>query len=233
VSEEAHGGAFLVVVSGLLAEARIAGGKGVLPIAGGGNAQRLAAAVERALGDGAGGLVSFGMAAGLAAELRPGAIVVPETVIGGAERFATDAAWTRQLRAHLPGASAAAIAGIDRPVTDVPAKARLHAATGAAAADMESHIAARAAARFGVPLAILRAVADPAERALPEAAVAGMGGDGRPAVRAMLAALGRDPLQLPALVRIAADARAAMAALSACMRLLGPRFGLPLGASRR
>jgi hopanoid-associated phosphorylase len=225
-------GAFLLVVSGLLAEARMASGKGVIAIAGGGDARRLAASVARALGDGAGGVVSFGMAAGLTPDLRPGAIVVPETVIGGGERFATDAAWTSRLRALLPPSSAAPVAGIDLPVADATAKAHLHAITGAGAADMESHIAARGAARFGVPLAVLRVIADPADRPLPAAAVAGLGGDGRPAVRAILGALAADPWQLPALVHVAADALRAMRVLSACRRLLGPRLGLRLGGER-
>jgi adenosylhomocysteine nucleosidase len=221
-------GAFLLVVSGLLAEARIASGKGVIAIAGAGDARRLAKSVARGLGDGAGGVVSFGMAAGLNPHLRPGAIVIPETVVDGGERFATDAAWASQLRALLPQSSTAPVAGIDVPVADVSAKAHLHAVTGADAADMESHIAARGAARFGVPLAILRVIADPADRALPAAAVAGLGGDGRPAVRAILGALAGHPWQLPALVRVAADALRAMRVLSACGRLLGPRLGLPL-----
>jgi adenosylhomocysteine nucleosidase len=219
---------FLLVVSGLLAEARIASGAGVRALVGGGNATRLAAEIDRGIGDGGGGLLSFGMAGGLEPGLAPGAIIVADLVVSGSERFATHAEWARHLRQALPDSVERPIIGVDRPVADVAAKARLRTASGAAAADMESHIAARAAARTDLPLAVLRVIADPAERALPEAALAGMGDDGRPELCAVLRSLARDPLQLRGLVRVAADARRAIATLSCCKRLLGPNFGLSL-----
>ena len=174
-------GGFLLVVSGLRAEARIAAGAGVHALAGGGNAARLAAAIDRSVGEGASGLLSFGLAGGLEPGLPPGTIVVPGAVIAGTERFATDPLWTRNLRTMLPHGVEAALAGVSSPVATISAKAGLRATTGAAAADMESHIAARAAQRFGLPLAALRVIADPAERAIPRAAIAALGEDGRPA----------------------------------------------------
>jgi adenosylhomocysteine nucleosidase len=218
---------FLVVVSGLLAEARIASGAGVRALVGGGNAARLAAEIDRGIGDGGGGLLSFGMAGGLEPGLVSGAIIVGGVVISGSERFTTHAGWARHLRAMLPNSVERPVTGIDAPVAGVCAKARLRVASGAAAADMESHIAARASARAGLPLAVLRVIADPAERALPEAALAGLGDDGRPELWAVLRSLARDPLQVRGLVRVAADARRAMNTLTRCKRLLGPNFGLP------
>jgi len=50
------------------------------------------------------------------------------------------------------------------------AKAKLYAATRASAADMESHVAARAARSRGLPFAALRVVSDAADRTLPPAA---------------------------------------------------------------
>jgi hopanoid-associated phosphorylase len=229
-------GSFLLVVSGLRAEARIAASAGVRALAGGGNAARLAAAINRGIGEGANGLLSFGMAGGLEPGLAPGTIVVPGVVIAGTERFATDPHWTRNLRGKLrgnlrPGVEGA-VAGVSSPVATIAAKAGLRAATGAAAADMESHIAARAAQRFRLPLAVLRVVADPAERALPAAAVAALGKDGRPDLWALLRSLCRDPAQLSGILGVAADARRAMAVLADCARLLGCGFGRP-GAGER
>ena len=79
-------GSFLLVVSGLRAEARIAARTGVRALAGGGNAARLAAAINRGICEGANGLLSFGMAGGLEPGLAPGTIVVPGVVIAGTER---------------------------------------------------------------------------------------------------------------------------------------------------
>ena len=220
-------GSFLLVVSGLRAEARIAAGAGVRALAGGGNAVRLAAAINRGIGEGASGLLSFGMAGGLEPGLAPGTIVVPGVVVAGTERFATDPFWTRNLRANLPGGMEGAVAGVSSPVATIAAKAGLRAATGAVAADMETHIAARAAQRFRLPLAVLRVIADPAERALPRAAVAALGNDGRPDLWALLRSLCSDPAQLFQVLGVAADARRAMAVLADCARLLGCGFGRP------
>jgi adenosylhomocysteine nucleosidase len=220
-------GSYLLVVSGLRAEARIAASAGVRALAGGGNATRLAAAINRGIGEGASGLLSFGMAGGLEPGLAPGTIVVPGVVIAGSERFATDPLWTRNLRANLPPAVEGALAGVSSPVATIVAKVGLRATTGAAAADMESHIAARAAQRFRLPLAVLRVIADPAERALPGAAITALGKDGRPDLWALLRSLLSDPAQLPGILGVAADARRAMAVLADCARLLGCGFGRP------
>ena len=96
-------------------------------------------------------------------------------------------------------------------------------ASGAAAADMESHVVARTAAELALPFAILRVIADPAERELPPAALAGMRADGGINVGAVLASLARSPRQLPALIRLAAEAGRARAALLRCQRSVSGR----------
>ena len=122
------------------------------------------------------------------------------------------------------------VAGADAPVAGPAAKAALHALTGAAAVDMESAVVARAAARHRLPFAILRAIADPAHRALPPAALVAMRADGGIDLAAMLGALAREPRQLPALARLALDARRAFAALVRVRALLGADFaGVDLG----
>ena len=120
-----------------------------------------------------------------------------------------------------------AIAGSDVMVVDAAAKAALHAATGALAVDMESHIAARFAAAHGLPFAALRVISDGADRALPKAAQAGMKADGGMDVLAILKALARDPRQLPALIRTGLEAEVAFRQLALLNRhdLLG-RLGV-------
>jgi adenosylhomocysteine nucleosidase len=216
---------FLIVVCGLLAEGRIASGPGVRPIAGGGNAGQLASDIDRAIADGGTALVSFGLAGGLQPGIAHSTMVVASEVVTCDERFVTDHAWTKRVVAALPKGVEGTVLGVDAPVTSAADKRVLHAATGAAAVDMESHIAARAAMRGGLPFAVVRVIADPFDRALPAAALIGMGDDGRPQLGAVLGSLARNPAQLPALLRVAADARKAMAALVECRRLLGPTLG--------
>ena len=59
------------------------------------------------------------------------------------------------------------LAGVEQLVAARACKAALRLETGAAAVDMESHIAAAYAAEAGLPFAALRVISDPAGRALP------------------------------------------------------------------
>ncbi len=191
-------------------------GPGVKAIAGGGDGPRLEAALERAC-TGVLGIISIGLGGALAEGLAPGDWVIASEV-GGIQ---TDAAWTHRLLAALPGARLGPIAGSDVMVVDARAKAALHAATGALAVDMESHIAARVAQRHGLPFAAARTISDGADRALPRAAQAGMKPDGGMDVGAVIAALGRRPWELPALIRTGIEAETAFAALLRGRQLLG------------
>ena len=85
--------------------------------------------------------------------------------------------------------------------------------SGAVAIDLESGAVARAAAASGMPFAVLRAICDPAGRPVPPAARLGLNATGSLAVRHVLAALAVDPAQVPALLRLAADAAVARRSL--------------------
>lgn len=112
--------------------------------------------------------------------------------------------------------------GADEIVKDTGKKAMLFQNHGALAVDMESHGAARAAAQAGVPFLAIRAIADPADRALPPAAFNAVAPDGSTRVFATLAAAMRDPKQFPLLMKLGADSSAALKTLR---RDLGPFFG--------
>ncbi len=94
---------------------------------------------------------------------------------------------------------------------------------------MESLIAGRFAREHGAPFAILRAVADPAERELPPLAATATDSEGRVNARAVIAGLLRSPRQIAELGPLMRDSRAAFAALERCRRLLP---GLFLGLNR-
>ena len=214
----------LVVVSGLAREAAIAAGPGIVTVVGGGNGQRLARLLDEALAGGARGVMSFGIAGGVAPGLAPGSLVIAETIVSGEDRFEADPSWRNRLAAVLPQARVASIAGIERPAADRAAKRAFQESLGVVAVDMESHIAARLAAARKLPFAVLRAVADPAERDLPPAALIALKPDGSPDLGAVLLSLVRRPAQLPGLMGLALDARAAFAALLRAKRSLDPGF---------
>ncbi|NUB24760.1 hypothetical protein [Azospirillum brasilense] len=200
------------ILTGMALEARLARRSGMPVACATGDAA--AAAAHRLLEDGACGIVSFGIAGGLAPDLRPGSLVLASAVVdeGGAV-FEAWQPWRDRLRNTLPQAHSALIAGARMPVVTVGDKARLRALTGAAAVDLESLAVARACQAWGRPFAVLRAVADPAWRALPTAALAGLNGEGRITPGAVLARLTANPSQLVALGRLAWDLGRALAAL--------------------
>lgn len=203
------------VVCGLAAEARVARAAGLNAHACGGDPARASALARRLAAEGAGVLVSFGLAGGLGPH-PPGVLVVADAVLDSLVRYELDPAWVARLRAVLPEAHVGLVAGMDRPVATVADKAAL-AATGAVAVDTESHAVARVA---GVPFLVVRAIADPADMALPPAALvplrSGGGLDGIAVARSVLTR----PGQLPDLIRLAFAACRAMASLTRAAQAL-------------
>jgi hopanoid-associated phosphorylase len=214
-----------IAVTCLAFESRIAAGPGVAVLHG--HIPNLRTALEEAIGRGCSGIISFGIAGGLAPDLAPGAWVVASGVVAAHKRYPTDRDWARRLLQALDCAVHADIAGVDAPAVEPVHKRQLRDATASIAVDMESHIAAAAAEAHGLPFAACRVIIDPAHRALPPAALVNLRADGTPDIAAVLRSVLREPRQLPALLRVAADARAAQLALRAGRRRLGPGLSFP------
>ncbi len=215
----------VIAAVGLAREARIAESGQVHAVIGGGDEAGLADGLKRAVAQGAAGIISFGIAGGLDPALKPGACIVGSAVSEGNRRWRADASWSKKLLAALPRAVFAEIAGIDRPVVTVEHKRLLRSMSGAAAVDMESHVAGRVAAEAGLPFAIVRVICDPADRPLPPAALAGMRRDGTTNPGAVLASLLTQPSQLFALLGLAGDARLAFSELKRRRKSAGLGFG--------
>jgi hopanoid-associated phosphorylase len=181
--------------------------------------------IERLVADGARGIISFGIAAGLRADLKSANCVVGTSVICDGRSYSADATWTTRIARCLPDAELGAVAGCQTVVADPAAKKILFDETGAIAADMESHVVARIAADRQLPFAILRVIADPAHQRLPPAAIHGLKPDGSPDILAVVKSLSSEPSELPDLIRAAIAARRAMIELFRCHRLLGPGLG--------
>ena len=226
----------VVIVTGMAFEARIARAPGV-EVVYAARADRLERALEEVLARGASGVMSFGTAGGLAPDLTPGAVVVADAIDGPFGRVSTDAAWRERiisaLSAALPSARVVCgpMAAVAAPVVCRQQKEALHGATGALAVDMESHIAAAQARERGLPFTVCRAIVDPAWRTLPPAATVGLREDGTTALAPILCELARAPGQLPAMIRLALDARAARSSLVAVRAQLLRAGALSVDAS--
>ena len=108
----------------------------------------------------------------------------------------------------------------------------LYQTTDAIAVDMESHIAARVAARHGLPFIAIRTISDTALETLPPAALVGMNPDGSMALGKVLASLARRPGQLPALIRTGRSAELAFKSLADVHQKLAPLWARLLAQGR-
>ncbi len=205
----------LLVVVGMVSEARIVAGPGTTVVISGGRTDTLEDRLRAALTPGISGLVSFGVCGGLDPGLTAGDLIINSSNLG----------WRDRLSLGLPEASCGQVIGSATMVGSAGEKSALRRETGANAVDMETHIVTRVAVALGLPFAVIRAVSDPADHALPRAAMAGLKADGRPDIGAVLGAVCRRPWELPALLRTAREAGQALRALNLARERLGPDLG--------
>lgn len=210
----------IIAVTGLAKEAEIAGGAGVIAVAGGGDGDGLAAKLNALHGD-IRGVISIGLAGALAPQLAVGDVVLADSVLTGAERWDAHAVWLNRLVSRLPHAKQGTMFGSDVVVDQAETKQALFTVTGALAVDMESQIAARFAARRNLPLAVLRVISDDASHVLPPAALVAMKPDGGIALGRILWSVVKKPAQIPALVRTGRASSKAFAELLRCRDLCG------------
>jgi hopanoid-associated phosphorylase len=211
----------VIALVGLAFEARIAAGPGVLVVCRGRETTDL---LRLAIGAGCRSIISFGVAGGLAPNLIPGDCVVASAIIDYPAVRPTDPLWSRKLAEMIPDARHGPIMGVNAVVSDPADKRKLHTFTRAVAVDMESHLVARLADAHGLAFAAVRVIIDPAHRAVPPAALLAMASGGSTDVSAMLREILTRPSQVSPLMRLAADAIAARAALVRLRRTLGPSF---------
>jgi len=208
-------------------EARIAQGKGAIVVYGQ-NRRQFREDLHRHVRNGVRGLISFGIAGGLAPDLRPGDVIVGNAVVTADGTIRTSMDWSKSLLDHLPHARHLPVFGADAPILTVSAKESLWLKTGAVAVDTESGAVAEAASHYGLPYAVLRVVLDPADRSVPQSALAGAAEDGTIDAGAIVKSLMRRPRDLKDLLRLAGDSRKANRALLRSRQALGPLFGFRL-----
>jgi adenosylhomocysteine nucleosidase len=187
---------------------RVSGGSGI----------RARAGAEQLLAAGVAGLVSFGFAIGLAPILRPGDVVVADhVVLPGGRTVPTTVGWgadlVRRLSSTTLSVRVARIAGSDDPPLSTSAKRQAFQATFAAVLDTESHAVAEVAAAAGLPLLVVRAVAEPAEVTRPPIAFAATGADGQTRSLAVVGHLAMRPWEIAAAWRFSKNGRIALEAL--------------------
>jgi len=171
--------------------------------AGADNAQ---AASEQLLTQGASRLVSWGCAAALSESLKPGDLILADTLIDaeGVEfsihdewlGFATSLIST-QLKVHT-----GSLAESKTIVATAKDKRHLHAQTGAIALDMESAAVAAVTRQNNLPFLAIRTVADPVHMDLPKAINHSINDEGDIVLAKLLAFIALHPAELPGLIKL-------------------------------
>ncbi|QND72168.1 phosphorylase [Tardiphaga robiniae] len=214
----------VLIVTGLVQEAKIAAGPGMTVICSSSDPVQLRSLLADFDPTTIRGVISFGVAGGLDPDLKSGAVVVATEVVAGNSRWSASEVLSDEL---IAGAGVGrqkvfrgGLVGVEKVVTGQAGKAALRSEFGAAAVDMESHIAAEFAAMAGLPFAALRVVSDPAHRALPEIATTAIKPNGDVDLRKVLRGIVRNPLVIRALVSTGRDFNRALRSLRDCRSYL-------------
>ena len=176
------------------------------------------AQAERLISQGAGMLVSFGVAGGLDPALAAGTLLLPDNVEPGT---GTPLSADPDLLGRLVEAARASnmdpirgsLFGSNTVVASVAEKAKLYASSGAAAVDMESHVVAAVATEAGLPFVVIRTVVDGADSALPSSVRGAVTPDGRSRGGLVAARLCLKPWEMPAVRQLKAQMDQALATL--------------------
>ncbi len=214
----------VLIVTGLVQEARIAAGPGMTVICSSSDPQQLRALLTVFDPLTIRGVISFGVAGGLDPTLKSGDVVMATEVLAGDTRWLAGLALNEGMIASVGLGRRRVVrgrlAGVEQVVAARAVKAALHSETGAAAVDMESHIAAAYAAEVGLPFAALRVISDPASRALPTMVMAAIKPNGDIDLRKILRGVARNPLSLRSLVSTGIDFNRALRSLRGCRGFL-------------
>ena len=218
------------VITGSSVEARCLRRQDVRITCSGGSAERARSEATRLVAEGAAALVSFGLAGGLASELRPGDLLLPESVRSpGTASWSVDPIWRQRVYDRLIAGGleprGGVLMGSERIVATAADKRALFEASAAQAVDMESHEVAAVATAAGLPFLVIRALADPHDQVIPQVAREALRPDGRVRLQAMLGGLFREPAGAIALVRLARQSAGGLVRLRRAAACAGSGLG--------
>jgi adenosylhomocysteine nucleosidase len=199
-------------------------GEGRLVCVSGVGKDNAAQAAHRLIDAGARGLLSWGCAGGLSPTLKPGDLCLPSAILDAlGQSWSVSALWHHYAREALHPVFDPDIGPLvtaDRAAATADDKRALAISSGAVAIDMESAAVAAVARERALPFLAVRAIADPADMALPPLVLRATDANGsfnRPLLIAQtLLNLG----QMAAMLRLASHFRVALRTLTEAARLL-------------
>jgi adenosylhomocysteine nucleosidase len=204
-------------------------GSALLCVCSGVGARRALSAARWLVDEGATALGVLGVSGGLDPALKPGDLIVAETVLENRNAepqgcWRTDAAGAELLYTALSAeglpVTRGAVLSADRATLTRERKISLYKETGALSVDMESAAVARVASGKKIPLLVLRAVCDSADQSVPRDLfeVLGDEGDVRPSL--LLPRIVRNPFLVFELIQTGRAYFAALNSLGHASRAL-------------
>jgi len=150
-------------------------------------------------------LVSWGCAAALSSDLKPGDLVLPKQLqTENKQLLSIDSDWlentTKQLSALSPNNGLLAESSII--VAESSAKIAIQQQSQAIAVDMESIAVAQIAIEHKIPALVIRCIADPVDMSLPKAVSYALNEQGDVVLSKLLWFLLTHPSELPGLIKL-------------------------------
>jgi len=197
----------------------------------GAGANNARTASELLIAQGATRLISWGCAAALGESLKPGDLVLADTLLDAeGARIGIPAAWHDFAKNLLSNTLKVHTGGLVESKTIVASgkdKKRLYTQTGAIALDMESIAIAKAALQNSLPFLAVRAIADPVNMDLPKAINHSLNNEGDIVLSKLLLFIALHPAELPGLVKLGLHFNAAKNTLKLVAKQLDHLTALP------
>ncbi len=178
-------------------------------------AKNAAKAAQYLLNQNIEGLISWGTAGALSAQLKSGDLVLPDTIqAANGQRYQADNTWLDQLQSALDRVSIEAHRGLlvetNAVLNSGLEKSALSAkVAGAIAADMETAAIMKIAHQHGIPVIAIRSIVDQIDDQLPVEILRHTDQFGTPRILNILREIIRKPQLLGHLIRLSGAMRAA------------------------
>jgi len=150
-------------------------------------------------------LISWGCAAALAPQLKPGDLVLPEQLYSESkQQLAIDSGWLIHIKQSLSALkpNSGALAESSVIVAESAEKKKIYQQSKAVALDMESIAVAKIAKQQNMPVMVIRCIADPVDMSLPKAVSYALNKQGDVVLSKLLWFLLTHPFELPGLIKL-------------------------------
>lgn len=169
-------------------------------------------ASELLLEKGANRLISWGCAAALHPDLKPGDLVLADNLLSAdKQQLSIDSPWLKHVTEQLSALNpiTGRLAESHTIVADSIDKKTIHQQSGAIALDMESIAVAKTALLNNCPTLVIRCIADPVSMSLPKAVSYALNNEGDVVLPKLLWFLLIHPSELPGLIKLGSHFNAA------------------------